>query len=622
VWEWNGTIWTRTIDTTSIQFRRHAALAYHPGLLQTVLYGGATEGGTFYGDTWLLSGSAWATVPTHRIPTGREGHALACDERRGRAVLFGGVGEADTWEHDGVNWIRLALAASPAIRQLHGLAFDAERGRVVLFGGFDALGGLLADTWTFDGAQWVEVGPATSPSGRSSFGMTYDAANERVVLFGGYGALMSARDDTWAFDGVAWTQVPAVTAPPARADLALAYDRHRERVVLFGGSVDHARVDDTWELDGATWTLVPTLHAPPARDRHTLSYDLARRRVVLFGGRDDAGAPLDDTWEYDGSDWLAIPTVDVPAARWYAAQCYDPERGATVLFGGHPTNQETWEYRWDSSAPDEHCTNGVDDDGDGLADCADPDCEHRIACRGAGGVEVCDNGVDDDGDGLVDCADAACDGRGCGADAFCVEQTCRPCFGGDAGYLGCEGGGAFEDIAATGSHAGGSDEGRWAVPIGFTFTFYGQDHTTVYAQANGGLTFTDEALPYANACLPAATAPFPLIAPLWDDLDSGTSPAHGVYHQTVGVAGSRRLIVQWITPVWQGTDPATFQAVLHEATGHIELRYLDVGLGNAASDAGASATVGVQAGDGVRAVPFSCDEAVLLDGAALTFRPR
>jgi hypothetical protein len=58
----------------------------------------------------------------------------------------------------------------------------------------------------------------------------------------------------------------------------------------------------------------------------------------------------------------------------------------------------------------EICTNGVDDDGDGQKDCADPDCAGHAACRAS--VEAfCDNGADDDDDGLVDCADPDCGGH-------------------------------------------------------------------------------------------------------------------------------------------------------------------------------------------------------------------
>jgi hypothetical protein len=59
-----------------------------------------------------------------------------------------------------------------------------------------------------------------------------------------------------------------------------------------------------------------------------------------------------------------------------------------------------------SGVPAEVCDNGVDDDGDELADCEDPDCADAPAC--APPVEACDNGVDDDGDELADCEDPDC----------------------------------------------------------------------------------------------------------------------------------------------------------------------------------------------------------------------
>ncbi|MDE0959501.1 MAG: hypothetical protein OSB09_01845 [Planctomycetota bacterium] len=55
----------------------------------------------------------------------------------------------------------------------------------------------------------------------------------------------------------------------------------------------------------------------------------------------------------------------------------------------------------------ENCTNGVDDDGDGLIDCEDTDCDLDPACVGAP-PENCTNGTDDDGDGLIDCDDPDC----------------------------------------------------------------------------------------------------------------------------------------------------------------------------------------------------------------------
>lgn len=63
----------------------------------------------------------------------------------------------------------------------------------------------------------------------------------------------------------------------------------------------------------------------------------------------------------------------------------------------------------------EYCTNLVDDDGDGLVDCADPDCAVAPSCLS----EDCGNGTDDDGDGLADCDDPDCSGS-----PGCVPEEC------------------------------------------------------------------------------------------------------------------------------------------------------------------------------------------------------
>ncbi|WP_437670726.1 hypothetical protein [Sorangium sp. So ce131] len=68
----------------------------------------------------------------------------------------------------------------------------------------------------------------------------------------------------------------------------------------------------------------------------------------------------------------------------------------------------------DTAAPrednDAACSNGYDDDGDGLADCADPECQWMPWCVPwrEDNDAACSNGYDDDGDGLADCADPEC----------------------------------------------------------------------------------------------------------------------------------------------------------------------------------------------------------------------
>jgi len=117
-----------------------------------------------------------------------------------------------------------------------------------------------------------------------------------------------------------------------------------------------------------------------------------------------------------------------------------------------------------------NCFDGIDDDCDGLIDCADRDCRMRRACIDAGppdggfqpdaivlhdaggpvtneiGVAMCTNGIDDDRDGRADCADPDC--RPFGPTAECCngiddtgdgnidEFTCR-CF--DQSFCGSVG---------------------------------------------------------------------------------------------------------------------------------------------------------------------------------------
>ncbi|MCL7486958.1 MAG: choice-of-anchor F family protein [Desulfobulbaceae bacterium] len=57
---------------------------------------------------------------------------------------------------------------------------------------------------------------------------------------------------------------------------------------------------------------------------------------------------------------------------------------------------------------EQFCTDGLDNDGDGLIDCADPDCEGIEMCGPEGKGDTCSDGYDNDGDGQIDCYDSGC----------------------------------------------------------------------------------------------------------------------------------------------------------------------------------------------------------------------
>lgn len=69
----------------------------------------------------------------------------------------------------------------------------------------------------------------------------------------------------------------------------------------------------------------------------------------------------------------------------------------------------------------EICGNYEDDDGNGLADCADPACFGHPVCEQDPPIENCHNGIDDSGNGLTDCEDPVCEST-----SFCIaDEDCE-----------------------------------------------------------------------------------------------------------------------------------------------------------------------------------------------------
>ena len=64
---------------------------------------------------------------------------------------------------------------------------------------------------------------------------------------------------------------------------------------------------------------------------------------------------------------------------------------------------DPWCYSRKFCVP-ENCINAFDDNDNGLMDCDDPQCRDQIFC----GPEICDNGIDDNQNGKLDCDDPKC----------------------------------------------------------------------------------------------------------------------------------------------------------------------------------------------------------------------
>ena len=292
-----------------------------------VMFGGASDSGTFFNDTWEWTGTAWfrrVSPPGAMRPAARAWAAAAFDAARGRLLVFGGStfsdSYRDTWLWDGSRWIRADSATGPEERASAAIANDTARHRLVLFGG-----GNTNDTWEWDGGHWIAIVPAgPPPPARRRHALAYDAARRRILLFAGVAADGRLLDDTWTWDGVQWTALAPGTSPPRRSGAAAAYDPGRGRVVLFGGADEGDRKwGDTWEWDGAAWSQRATKPAPPPRELALLAYDAAGKRMVLFGGLDTLGHALDDTWGWDGQRWsLLVPGTRTDTAALHLARAF------------------------------------------------------------------------------------------------------------------------------------------------------------------------------------------------------------------------------------------------------------------------------------------------------------
>ena len=124
--------------------------------------------------------------------------------------------------------------------------------------------------------------------------------------------------------------------------------------------------------------------------------------------------------------------------------------------------------------------------------------------------------------------------------------------------------------------AGTADEGYFnSIPIGFDFWYLGNRYTTISASTNGWMALggaITNATPVNN--LANGGSPRPILAPLWDDLNIGTTS--NVSYLTNGGVGSRVFTIQFLNSLWQSNangNNISFQLKLYESTGKIEFCY-------------------------------------------------
>src|SRR6476620_4379991 len=116
-----------------------------------------------------------------------------------------------------------------------------------------------------------------------------------------------------------------------------------------------------------------------------------------------------------------------------------------------------------------------------------------------------------------------------------------------------------------------TDEGTFALPLGFTFPYYGNTYTTVHINTNGFVSFGS---PCPIDCydnfrtFPSTTSAFHnVIAPWWDDFEV-LSPGQVIYKTSAGQAEIEFKNVENLF----GSATVTFKLVL-TASGVFQIHY-------------------------------------------------
>jgi hypothetical protein len=162
------------------------------------------------------------------------------------------------------------------------------------------------------------------------------------------------------------------------------------------------------------------------------------------------------------------------------------------------------------------------------------------------------------------------------------------------------------------------------LPLGFSFSFFGQDISNAFLTTNGVLQFfADNSRPAChceNGELSNSGRNRSIFA-FWDDLD--TNGASKIRYATVGEAPHRKFVAQW-TNMYFYRSPiqfGTFQAILYESTNVIQIQYRDI-IGGERSQ-GNSATVGIKGNGSSHVNQYKANtlSPALQSGKAITFIP-
>ncbi len=181
------------------------------------------------------------------------------------------------------------------------------------------------------------------------------------------------------------------------------------------------------------------------------------------------------------------------------------------------------------------------------------------------------------------------------------------CGGGGSGFAGyTESRFTFDSLEAVPSKVvprdSIKDDGITLIPVGFSFSFYGNTYDKVNVYSNGFVTFGVPDISadgfYRGGVIPSSSKPNNLIAFAWMDW-SPQAVADGIRYETRGTAPNRKFILQFTdVPEYHSTGRLTSQLVLSEGSNDITVYTTKMTISNS----GNRYTQGIENADGTNAL--------------------
>jgi cysteine-rich repeat protein len=351
-YRWDGPVagWTLIGTTAPMPPSANAEIGFDVLGHRTVFVTGFV-GAVAKGQVWMLDASGWTLRSGGPTLGAADGTAVYANG----SVVFASDW-SDTWIRSGADWTQVPASASANVPTL---AYDPIRGLVIAPHALAIVNFVQTnELMALDATTGWSAMATPSPTG-SFLAMTFDPAHRRLVAvtFDGTYALDSSLPDSAAS---AWTRIADGPLPRYyNTGWQLAFDASCGCLVFVQSGNTALQVDTSIAaLDGETWVQQLSPTAPYAGTQWS-----ARGDVALFPGEP---GPL---FEHRSS---TTSTGAVSPLRFFGATYDDPLLG---LVGVGSVDGFVSEYMISYRGPggDELC-DGRDGDGDGLVDCADPDC--------------------------------------------------------------------------------------------------------------------------------------------------------------------------------------------------------------------------------------------------------